>query len=88
MQPTFQPPDRCPFAAGYAQPTVASLTTIRTSAVKYLIGSPHRHLQHMFIPTSFRVDDRETLLAFMGRYGFATLVSTCHGALLRPMCRL
>jgi len=35
----------------------------------------------MFIPTSFRVDDRETLLAFMGRYGFATLVSTCHGAL-------
>jgi predicted FMN-binding regulatory protein PaiB len=35
----------------------------------------------MFIPASFRVDDRETLLAFMGRYGFATLVSTCHGAL-------
>ena len=32
----------------------------------------------MFIPSSFRVDDRETLLAFMERYGFATLV-TNHG---------
>ncbi len=35
----------------------------------------------MFIPASFRVDDRDTLLAFMGRYGFATLVSTCGGEL-------
>ena len=44
-------------------------------------GSPNSHHQQMFIPASFRVDDRDTLLAFMGRYGFATLVSTCHGAL-------
>jgi len=35
----------------------------------------------MFIPASFRVDDRETLLAFMGRYGFATLVTTSDGEL-------
>ncbi len=30
----------------------------------------------MFIPSSFRIDDRDTLLAFIERYGFATLVST------------
>lgn len=30
----------------------------------------------MFIPGSFRIDDRDTLLAFIKRYGFATLVST------------
>ena len=30
----------------------------------------------MFIPASFRVDDRDTLLAFIERYGFATLMST------------
>jgi transcriptional regulator len=35
----------------------------------------------MFIPASFRVDDRETLLAFIERYGFATLVSACDGEL-------
>jgi transcriptional regulator len=35
----------------------------------------------MFIPASFRVDDRETLLAFLGRYGFATLVSVYQGEL-------
>lgn len=30
----------------------------------------------MFIPASFRIDDRDTLLDFIERYGFATLVST------------
>ncbi len=30
----------------------------------------------MFIPSSFRIDDRNTLLAFIERYGFATLIST------------
>lgn len=30
----------------------------------------------MFIPSSFRISDRDTLLAFIERYGFATLVST------------
>jgi transcriptional regulator len=30
----------------------------------------------VFIPASFRIDDRDTLLAFIERYGFATLVST------------
>ncbi len=30
----------------------------------------------MFIPASFRIDDRDTLFAFIERYGFATLVST------------
>ena len=33
----------------------------------------------MFIPASFRVEDRETLYAFVERYSFATLVSTCGG---------
>lgn len=33
----------------------------------------------MFMPASFRVDDRETLLAFMGRYGLATWISTGGG---------
>ncbi len=30
----------------------------------------------MFIPSSFRIDDHDTLLAFIERYGFATLIST------------
>jgi transcriptional regulator len=30
----------------------------------------------VFIPSSFRIDDRNTLLAFIERYGFATLIST------------
>ena len=30
----------------------------------------------MFIPSSFRISDRDTLLVFIERYGFATLVST------------
>jgi transcriptional regulator len=33
----------------------------------------------VFIPPPFRVEDRETLYAFMERYGFATLVSDCGG---------
>ena len=30
----------------------------------------------MFIPSSFRISDHDALLAFIERYGFATLVST------------
>lgn len=30
----------------------------------------------MFIPSSFRINDRDTLFDFIERYGFATLVST------------
>lgn len=30
----------------------------------------------MFIPASFRIDDRDTLLDFIEQYGFATLVTT------------
>lgn len=30
----------------------------------------------MFIPSSFRISDRDTLLGFIERYGFATLAST------------
>jgi len=34
----------------------------------------------LFIPSSFRIDDRDTLFAFIGRYGFATLVTPLDGS--------
>jgi transcriptional regulator len=34
----------------------------------------------MYVPTSFRVEDEEVLADFIGRYGFATLVTAADGS--------